>query len=149
MPRHRRRRGATLETISPDEVLEVDDLLLFAVAAAGVRFIRNTPGLVPLVDSQSRKLKDTLVSGALMFCRGRYLGGLGPVHGVPLVGSQSRKLKGTLVRPAPSDGRGSGTLTMLCTLPRWGCSTGSNPTAPPWLRLTSQTRATLPPAACR
>ncbi|EFN59045.1 hypothetical protein CHLNCDRAFT_56692 [Chlorella variabilis] len=55
------RAGATLHAVSPDEELEVDDILWFAGNAASVRFIRNTPGLVPLAEKHASKLLHTAV----------------------------------------------------------------------------------------
>ncbi|GAB4819177.1 hypothetical protein N2152v2_006223 [Parachlorella kessleri] len=53
------RRGTTITVVAADEILERDDLLWFAADASAVRFIRNTPGLVPLAERQASKLADT------------------------------------------------------------------------------------------
>lgn len=49
----------TIHAVSPDEVLEEGDILWFAGNAESVRFIRNTPGLVPLAERQASKLRQT------------------------------------------------------------------------------------------
>ncbi|KAI3433730.1 hypothetical protein D9Q98_003538 [Chlorella vulgaris] len=53
------RDSKTLHAVSPDEVLEVDDILWFAGNAGSVRFIRNTPGLTPLAEKHASKLLST------------------------------------------------------------------------------------------
>lgn len=50
------RGSTTLHAVSPEEILEVGDVAWFAGNAASVRFIRNTPGLVPLAERQARRL---------------------------------------------------------------------------------------------
>jgi di/tricarboxylate transporter len=53
------RTSTTLHAIAPDEVLREGDILWFATNAGSVKFIRNTPGLVPLAERQASKLRDT------------------------------------------------------------------------------------------
>lgn len=53
------RGGITLHAVAPDEVLQEGDILWFATNAGSVRFIRNTPGLIPLAEEQASQLRDT------------------------------------------------------------------------------------------
>jgi di/tricarboxylate transporter len=53
------RGSTTLHAVSPDEILQEGDILWFATNAGSVRFIRNTPGLVPLAERQASKLRET------------------------------------------------------------------------------------------
>ncbi len=52
------RGNRTLHAVSPDEILEEDDILWFAGHVSSVRFIRNTPGLVPLAEEHAAKLSN-------------------------------------------------------------------------------------------
>ena len=53
------RQGTTLHAVSPDEVLVEGDVLWFATNAGSVKFIRNTPGLVPLAERHASRLVNT------------------------------------------------------------------------------------------
>jgi len=53
------RGGITLHAVAPDEALQEGDILWFATNAGSVRFIRNTPGLIPLAEEQASQLRDT------------------------------------------------------------------------------------------
>lgn len=81
------RRGKTLHAVSPDELLETDDIVWFATGSIeAVRFIRNTPGLVPLGEKYAEKLKNTQrVERRLVQAI------LGPES--PLVGTTARDIK--------------------------------------------------------
>eukprot|EP00890_Picochlorum_soloecismus_P001706 jgi/Picsp_1/2536/NSC_00767-R1_sodium sulfate co-transporter len=52
------RQDTTLHAVDPDTSLQEDDILWFAGHASSVRFIRNTPGLVPLAEDQAKRLHD-------------------------------------------------------------------------------------------
>jgi di/tricarboxylate transporter len=53
------RGNTTLHAIAPDEILQDGDILWFATNAGSVKFIRNTPGLIPLAEKQAKKLRGT------------------------------------------------------------------------------------------
>ncbi|PRW20813.1 Receptor of activated kinase C component of 40S small ribosomal subunit isoform A [Chlorella sorokiniana] len=53
------RDGKPLPAVTKEEVLHEGDILWFAADVNSVRFIRNTPGLKPLVDDKASKLEKT------------------------------------------------------------------------------------------
>lgn len=55
------RKGEIIHAVSPDEVLQKGDILWFAGSVGSVRFIRNTPGLVPLANKHASSLKNTSI----------------------------------------------------------------------------------------
>lgn len=52
------RGPTTLHAVDPKEILEEGDVLWFAGDASSVKFIRNTPGLVPLAEEHASRLED-------------------------------------------------------------------------------------------
>lgn len=52
------RSSSMMHAVDPEETLMEHDILWFAGDASSFRFIRNTPGLVPLGEEQAARLKD-------------------------------------------------------------------------------------------
>lgn len=80
------RSSAMMHAVDPEEVLMENDILWFAGDASSFRFIRNTPGLVPLGEEHAARLKDVkhverrLVQAVI-------------ARGSPLIGKTPKELK--------------------------------------------------------
>jgi di/tricarboxylate transporter len=80
------RESATMHAVDPEEVLQHGDILWFAGDASSFRFIRNTPGLVPLGEEHAARLEDVrhverrLVQAVI-------------ARGSPLIGKTPREIK--------------------------------------------------------
>lgn len=75
-----------MHAVDPEEILKEGDILWFAGDASSFRFIRNTPGLVPLGEEHATRLKDVkhverrLVQAVI-------------ARGSPLIGKNAKDLK--------------------------------------------------------